>query len=186
MEWKGRVSQIVQRWPEKSRKQTAKEDSNHSKSWLWEQIGVYSQCLASLYTYLRHETQLWCPGVCSPWFSVADPGHRLQYSQCPAHSPQPGLCEVCPSSWDFSPSCPEIYSTFVSAGEAKTLLCPWSTLESTLELWQALYHTSNLGQNGCFPCVLALWVGFTAADITAARLTRLSTCILFNATEIAQ
>lgn len=154
----------------KNRKQKTKKDSNHPKSWLWEQIGVYIQFLASLYTYSRHEAQLWCPGVCAAhgflWQTLG--------TDCSVHS---ALATCLWSAMGLSPCCTEVYSGSVSVGKAETLLCPWSTSE----LWQALCCTSNLGQRWMFSMCFS-----PVGRIYCCQLDKVSTSILFNATEIAQ
>lgn len=70
----------------------------------------------------------------------------------------------------------------MSAGKAETLPCPWSTLE----LLQALYCTSSLGQRGMFPECFSPVGRIYCCRHQSCQVDKVSTCILFNATEIAQ
>lgn len=141
----------------KNRKQKTKKDSNHPKSWLWEQIGVYIQFLASLYTYLRHEAQLWCPGVCAArgflWQTLG--------TDCSVHSALATcLCLVCHGA--FLLAALKFIAALCQLGRQRHS-CALGAPQSCGRLCVA--HPA-LAKDRCFPSILALWVGFTVASLT--------------------
>lgn len=98
----------------------------------------------------------------------------------PQPLPQSALPGVCSGSRGFSPSCTGVCSSSVSAGKAEPLLCPWSTLGS----WQALYHTSSLGQRRMFSVCLSPVGRIYCCRHQSCQVDKVS--ILFDATEMAQ